>query len=271
MSKKELGLKAVPETMLWTLHNRASESLRSDGIIKDTKAEEIYKSIDYDYEKNFGKADASHAVRSLDFDKEIKYFLEKYPHGTIINLGEGLETQRYRVENSSALWVTIDLPQAIKAREQFIQPDERHIHIPISATDTSWFNVIPKDNPVFITAQGLFMYFYEEDVKKLLQNITSNFKKGYIMFDIIPKWMSKIASSDKGWKKTKHYTVPKCPWGINRDELKPTFENWLDEDIKVNDIGFSSFPRGAGKWLFSFFQVLPILKHKTASIVRIDF
>lgn len=268
---KEVNLKDVPETMLWTLHNRASESMRDDGIIKDKKAEEIYKNINYDYEKSFGKAEASHAVRSLDFDRELKEFLNKYPDATIVNLGEGLETQRFRIKDSNALWITVDLPDAIKARELFIEPDERHLHLSLSATDTKWFDCVRKTKPVFITAQGLFMYFKEEEVKNLLQEIISSFDDGYIMFDIIPSWMSKMASSPKGWKKTKDYTVPKCPWGINRDELEPTFKNWIKKDIKVNDIGFSTFPRGAGKWFFSLFQILPILKHKTATIVRIDF
>ena len=38
-------LSGVPETMLWTLHNRASEAARPDGCIRDEKCLEIYRSI----------------------------------------------------------------------------------------------------------------------------------------------------------------------------------------------------------------------------------
>jgi O-methyltransferase involved in polyketide biosynthesis len=98
----ESTLTDVPETMLWTLHNRAVEAMRDDGIIQDEKAIEIYRKIDYDYEQSFGKAEPSHAIRSLDFDREIRDFLDDYPNATIVNLGEGLETQRFRIESSDA-------------------------------------------------------------------------------------------------------------------------------------------------------------------------
>ena len=158
-SKIEFTLTDVPETMLWTLHNRAAEAMRTDGVIDDAKAIEIYRSIDYDYEGSFGVADCSHAIRSLVFDREIDKFLRVHPNGAIVNLGEGLETQRFRFPQSQASWFAIDVPEAIEIREQFIQPDEQHLHIPLSALDRSWFNYIPKDQPVFITS-------YEQKITK---------------------------------------------------------------------------------------------------------
>lgn len=64
----------VPETMLWTLHNRAREAARHDRIIDDPKCLEIYQALDYDYEKSFGKADMSHGVRSWLFDNKLSVF-----------------------------------------------------------------------------------------------------------------------------------------------------------------------------------------------------
>ena len=161
MKKLKSNLNSVPETMLWTLHNRATEAMRDDAIIKDEKCIEIYQTIDYDYIKNFGKAEPSHAVRSLLFDKEIREFLKDNPEGTIVNLGEGLETQRFRFKNDRCLWISVDLPAAIEIREQFIEPSKRHIHCPLSVLNRKWFDLVPKNKPVFVTAQGLFMYFSE--------------------------------------------------------------------------------------------------------------
>lgn len=124
---KKVQLKDVPETMLWTLHNRANEALRKDTIL-DKKAIEIYNSIEYDYVKSFSIPEPSHAVRSLTFDKEIRGFIKKKPECYIINLGEGLETQRFRFGKNKATWVSVDLPEAIELREQFIDADERHLH-----------------------------------------------------------------------------------------------------------------------------------------------
>ena len=108
--KVKVHITDVPETMLWTLHNRASEAMRNDGIISDPEAIRIYQAIDYDYERSFGKAEPSHAIRSLLFDMQLKSFLQQHPHGVIINLGEGLETQRFRVGGGEAHWFSTDLP-----------------------------------------------------------------------------------------------------------------------------------------------------------------
>ena len=102
---QEVKLKNVPQTMLWTLHNRATEAMRKDGIIKDERAIEIYHSIKYDYEGDFGKGEPSHAVRSLTFDKEIRNFIQNFPVCSIVNLGEGLETQRFRFSNENATFI----------------------------------------------------------------------------------------------------------------------------------------------------------------------
>ena len=45
LSKIKSTLTDVPEMMLWTLHNRAVEAMREDGIITDEKAIEIYNAI----------------------------------------------------------------------------------------------------------------------------------------------------------------------------------------------------------------------------------
>jgi O-methyltransferase involved in polyketide biosynthesis len=265
----KLILLEEPETMLWTLHNRATEAMRSDGIIDDEKAIEIYKSINYDYENNFGKAEPSHAVRSLIFDKAIQNFLKQYPESTIVNLGEGLETQRFRFKDEHAKWLSVDVPEAIEIRESFIDPDQRHIHCPVSAFDKKWFNEITDNKPVFITAQGLFMYFKEKDVKSLIGDITKAFQTGYIMFDTIPEWLSKKTLSEKGWQKTEHYTTPPMPWGINRDQIN-TLKNWSTNITGVSET-FYNFPRGMQKWMFNAMLLIPGLNKHAPTILTIAF
>jgi O-methyltransferase involved in polyketide biosynthesis len=263
-------LSGVPETTLWTLHNRAVESMRNDGILKDVKCEEIYNKIDFDYERQFGKADPSHAIRSLVFDRELRKYFSDHPDGTVVNLGEGLETQRYRLNLNSALWLSIDLPQAIELREKFIQPDDRHLHIPMSAIDREWISKVPEDKPVFITAQGLFMYLDEREVKSLIQIINSEFTCWYLMFDTVPTWLSKLTLSKNGWRKTRHYTVPKMPWGINRNVINTLIDKWLIGDIEVVDIGFEDYPRGYQKLLYKFLNSSPYLKNLLPTIIKMS-
>ncbi len=261
MSEKQPpNLTGVPETMLWTLHNRAYEASHPQAIINDPKCIEIYQALDYDYEKSFAKADGSHGVRSFLFDKKIRQFLQKYPDAVIVNLGEGLETQRYRINGDKALWISLDLPEGIALRERFIQPDKQHQHLAMSVFDTAWFDNIPANRAVFITAQGLLMFFPEQQVKQLLQLMAGRLPGACLMFDHIPLWMSKKTLSAKGWQITPYYTAPKMPWGINKNAIAPTLSDWLGKAVAVEDIPFV-FPRGKCRYLMPIFSHLPLLKN----------
>lgn len=266
--KLKPGLLDVPETLLWTLHNRANEAKRKDGIIADPKAIEIYDRIDYDYVKNFGKAEPSHAVRSNLFDHELNRFVREHPNGIIINLGEGLETQRFRVKSDTVTWYSVDLPESIAVREQFIEPDERHHHLALSAFAPEWFDKIPQGRPVFITAQGLLMYFEEEQVKWLIQQIARHFENAVFMFDTIPEWFS--SKTMKGMKKTSTYTTPQMPWGINRDKIPGTLKRW---EPRIQDIQLISFrfPRGASRLLFMAAEKIPFLRNRMPVVVKLRF
>lgn len=265
-------LHSVPETMLWTLHNRAVESLRPNGIIKDEKCEAIYSSLVYDYKKNFGNPEPSHAIRSLVFDEVIAEFLSKHPKATVVNLGEGLETQRFRFPNNQAAWISVDVPEAIEIREQFIEPDQQHIHCPVSATDIRWFDYVSKEEPVIVTAQGLFMYFKEEEVINLIKSITTEFKSGIIVFDTIPKWLSKKTLSEKGWQKTNNYTTPPMPWGIDRNEIISSISSWSEQINNIEELKYvKRFPRGYTKWLFPLLLQIPVLKNKIPTAVKLSF
>lgn len=147
------NLSGVPETMLGTLHNRASEASRDDGILQDPEAIRIYRTLDYDYEKAFGPPEPTNAVRSAMFDAELREFLNHHPNGVIVNLGEGFETHRFRVAGDEALWLSVDLPEAIAIREHFIAPDDKHRHVALSALNWAWFDEVPEERPVHITAR----------------------------------------------------------------------------------------------------------------------
>lgn len=268
------NLTGVPETTLWPLHNRASEAARPDGCIHDPKCLEIYRALDYDYDRSFGKAEPSHGVRSQLFDERIAAFLAEHPDGVIVNLGEGLETERFRFEDSryaQSLWLSVDLPEAIALRERFIQPDERHLHIPISALDTAWFDAVPAGRPVFIAAQGLFMYFTEAEVGTLVKAMARRFPGAILMFDYLNVILSKRTLSEKGWMKTKYYRTPPMPWGLNRDQVAPLFSRWLGQPIEVHNVTFL-FPRGFVRWLLPFLERnLPRVMNRAPGMCWLQF
>ncbi|PAT40149.1 class I SAM-dependent methyltransferase [Vandammella animalimorsus] len=254
------GLRDVPETTLWTLHNRASEAARPDGCIRDPKCLEIYRALDYDYERRFGPAEASHGVRSQLFDERMRAFVAAHPDGVIVNLGEGLETHRFRVHAPRALWLSVDLPEAIALRERFIAPDAQHRHIAASAMDLAWMDAVPPGRAVFISAQGLLMYLREQDVAALLRAMATRFPGAWLMFDHLHPRLSARSLSAQGWMKTPHYRTPPMPWGVRRDALQPLISRWLGQPVAVQHVRFR-FPRGPLRWLVPLLERTPFVNH----------
>ncbi|MHC4300637.1 MAG: class I SAM-dependent methyltransferase, partial [Planctomycetota bacterium] len=273
MSSRKLkpNLSGVPETMLGTLHNRVSEAGRDDGMLHDPEAVRIYKTLDYDFDKSFGAGEPTQAVRSAMFDAELREFLDHHPDGVIVNLAEGLETQRFRVAGDEALWLSVDLPEAIAIRERFIAPDDKHRHVALSALDRAWFDEVPKERPVYLTAQGLLMYLPEEQVRMLFKDLAKRFPGAWFTFDTIPRWLSR-KTVKCGWKKTAHYTTPKMPWGINRHQIAPTLRAWVPTLEEVMELRWWRFPRGVGRWLFPLMFATPILnRYAPPVITRVRF
>ncbi|MEM9557800.1 MAG: class I SAM-dependent methyltransferase [Acidobacteriota bacterium] len=267
--REQPTLTDVPETMLWTLHNRASEAMRHDCVLEDEKAIEIFRAIDYDYRRHFGRPEPSHALRSLVFDHEIREFLNADPHGVVVNLGEGLETQRYRVDGAS-LWLTVDLPEAIEIRERFIEPDERHQHLALSALDRAWIDAIPEGRSTLVTAQGLFMYFTEADVRSLLTDLSRDLPGCCIVFDTIPRWFSRKTLSRKGLQRTRHYRAPAMPWGIDRGDIEATMGSWFGDRAEITDIGYPVFPRGISRCMTWLWFTVPRLRRISPTIVKVQ-
>lgn len=261
--KLELG--GIPETMLWTLHNRASEAKRSNARLKDPEAIRIYDAIAYDYERSFGKPDGSHPMRSLVFDDALRPWLAAHPGGTVVELACGLETQFQRCDDGRVRWLCVDVSEAIDVRERFLPETQRCRHVRKSALDLTWMDEVDASRGVFVSAQGLFMYFEEKDVRRLTVAMIDRFPGVEIMFDTIPRWFSK--KTLKGFGKTKHYTAPPMPWGVVRDDIDPLIRAWSDRvsSVSVEPYGILRAPR----WFYWVFSRVPVLRNVPPTIVHV--
>jgi O-methyltransferase involved in polyketide biosynthesis len=268
MTVQSLDLTGIPETMLWTLHNRASEAARPDGVLRDELALQIYRAVRYDYERSFGPPDSSHGVRSAVFDGELRWFLNAHPDGVVVNLGEGLETQRFRVDSDAALWLCVDVPEAIAVRERFIQPDARHLHLAMSAFDRAWIDRVPAGRAVYVTAQGLLMYFEPRDVEALFRDLAARLPGAWFAFDHIPGWISR--KTLRGWWKTPHYRTPPMPWGIDRHLVAPTLRAWVPALTDITTLPFI-LARGVPRMLFKAVMCTPGLNRYVPGITRVRF
>ena len=212
-SKTRIDLTGVPETMLWPLWNRAAEARRHDRLIDDPLSAELVDRLDYDLRRRFGRPSVYHAVRARVSDDLIRDYLErKGSDAVVVALGEGLETQLWRIGDKTPKWVSVDVPEAVAVRQGLLPASDSQSLVACSALDDDWMDAVPKETAPLITAAGLLMYFEEADVRDLLSRIANRFPGAELFFDTIPPFFAK--KTLKGFKVTKHYTAPRMPWGI---------------------------------------------------------
>lgn len=186
--KVKMELTNIEKTLLIPLWSRAKETETINPIINDKMSCEIVKKLEYDFsdiEKNSTLLKRLiFVVRAKTFDNAITNFISKYPKSAIVNLGAGLDTTFFRLDNEKLNWYNIDLPEVIKLRKKLLPQSNREKCIGKSFLDFSWFNDIKKDydNVLFI-AGGLFAYYDEENIKKFLNNLAKSFPNAEIIFD----------------------------------------------------------------------------------------
>jgi O-methyltransferase involved in polyketide biosynthesis len=195
------GLRGVSETLLATLYLRNLETKRKDGIIKDNYAVEIVKRIDYNFSANASPfTQALIAIRTELIDEIVKKFIQQYPTATIINLGTGLCTRYFRVDNSLINWFGVDLPEVKLVWDDLFNETERLHYLGYSALDYSWIKNIKAEasGKTLIIAEGLLMYFSEVEVKQLFNVIKHCFPQSELIFDALGIFLAKNSRLNSG-------------------------------------------------------------------------
>ena len=228
-------LTGVPETLLWPLYGRASEANRSDGLLRDSGALRLMESIDYPFVERFGRPSQVFALRARCFDKVVEEFLARYPDALVVSLGEGLETQFWRVDNGTVHWLTVDLPETLEIRHTLLPDGPRRQSLASSAFAPAWMEHVERllaeqSRRVCIVAQGLLMYFDRDEVDGLIKECASRFPGGTMVFDTIPSWLAKGAPGGT-WlslslmrgrddRPDKRYRLPPMRWGTSLGEAQ---------------------------------------------------
>jgi O-methyltransferase involved in polyketide biosynthesis len=216
-----VALEGVPETLLWTLYHRASEARRPDAVLDDPQAVALVDRIDYPFADRFGDARAAgqwQALRARTFDVQVRRFLAANPGGTVVALGEGLETQFWRVDDGRVRWLTVDLPETVAVRERLLPAGERRRVVEGSALDERWMDAVDAQHGVLLTAQGLFMYFEREQVHGLITGCARRFPGAALVFDALPSWLAVASRRQGGVRGGTGYQAPPWHWGIDPRE-----------------------------------------------------
>jgi O-methyltransferase involved in polyketide biosynthesis len=196
--KININLGNVQKTLMLPLWGRAIESKKSKPQLFDPTAVRIIEQVDFDFSQWAQNLDELSQIawikRSLLGDRVIKTFLEKYPAGTVVNVGCGLDTTFERIDNGKLTWYDLDLPDVIDLRRLFIAENERRKFIASSFLEKDWLEQITVQGNVLFMSAGVLYYFQEEVVKGFIQRLLEKFPGSEMLFDVCSPMGVKIAN-----------------------------------------------------------------------------
>ncbi len=274
MSQDDISFKGtIQETMLGPLWARAKYSKLYPDILDDKKSFEIIKNIGYDFTKiqdYLGEwRGIGLLVRARNFDNALKKYIEKFPETAVVNVGAGLDTTFYRVDNGRIKWYDLDLPDAIEFRKKYIPQSTRCVYISKSALDYSWFDQVDF-NPaqgIFIIAGGFIYYFQESEISALFGALAQKFPGGELIFDCVSNLAIKVAH-----KRAKKAGVETPFWHIGISNPNKIIAKWSDK-IKMID-WYTMYARTDlnPSWHKKTLKMIKIAERfKTAKIVQVKF
>ncbi len=183
----ELG--EVQRTLFFPLLGRARESERKRPLLRDPKAVELVRAIDFDTATyNQGAASFIVVIRTMILDWWVSQFLARHPDGTVVELGTGLNTRFERTDNGRVHWVDLDLPDTIELRRRFFADTRRRTMVAASLLDEDWLaEVERRPGPYFFVSDGVLVYLREEQVTGALARIAARFPGARLAFDTYPR------------------------------------------------------------------------------------
>ncbi len=184
------NLHNVHETLLLPLWCRAAATELNSTAFKDFMAIQMIRRIDYDFSRFRMKIRKFFivmlAARAKEQDEIINRFLSEHPRATIVNIGAGLDTTFYRVNNGTIKWYDLDVSDVIALRKVLLQPSPQIHYIAKSMFDHGFLQEItPPEDGILFLVSGVLMYFTETEIRSLLESITAGFPGCEIAFDAL--------------------------------------------------------------------------------------
>ena len=186
----QTNLTGVSQTLLLPLIGRAVASKFKHPLLYDSEALQIVERFKLETAPLLKHYSGVYAKQFLDrayqIEQQVKEFINKNPDVVIGNLGAGLDTTFYRINNTHIKWVDIDLPDVIKLRKDLLMLNPQVYPIACSVLDESWVKHVKKlSGKYFFIAARLLFYFTEDEVQQIFSLICNNFPQSPIIFDTI--------------------------------------------------------------------------------------
>jgi O-methyltransferase involved in polyketide biosynthesis len=134
----------------------------------------------------------------------------------VVALGEGLETQFWRVDNGRVRWLTVDVSETMDLRHRVLPNGPRQSSHRGSALDLDWVDRLDPTDPILVTAQGLLPYFPRDQVHYLIAGIAERLPGSLLVFDAVPEAMLDLVRRASG--RERDLAVELWTWLFNAGE-----------------------------------------------------
>lgn len=111
--------------------------------------------------------------------------MDAHPEGLVVNLGAGLDTRFYRLDNGTITWIDIDLPEVVAFRQKLQEPaNPRRLLLAASVLEDGWVPHVKRlaRSGVLFVAEGLFPYFTESQHRAVFAELSDNFPGQEMLF-----------------------------------------------------------------------------------------
>ena len=132
---------SVQETLLIPLYGRKMAMDLYPDLFEDKECQSLLESIDFDaptmseIKAKIGALMA--ATRQYDMAEVCRTYLKDHPNAAVVNLGCGLDTTFYQVDNAAAKGYNLDFLDVIRARNELLPPRARECNIACDLNDIS--------------------------------------------------------------------------------------------------------------------------------------
>ncbi|MFA5065930.1 MAG: class I SAM-dependent methyltransferase [Dehalococcoidia bacterium] len=196
----DVKISDISSTMLITLYCRALESRSRNPIINDPEAVRIADTInsrlagsgerlyrDLAQGKLDKKLTTFISLRARRFDDYARAFLSGNPGGTVVNMGCGLDTRFWRIDDGKMGFYDLDLPEVIEIKRKLCREAGRYHMIASSVLDYNWLSLLKNETggPVLFLAEGLVMYLEKKDVRELVLKLQSSFPGSELVCEVV--------------------------------------------------------------------------------------
>jgi len=254
----EIDFSDVEESCLLTLYCHAQENRREDPILEDPRSLEIAKRIDpllaashSELQKLISGGNLRDALlvhiclRAKKYDDYARDVLRRHPAAAIVNIGCGLDTRFDRIDNGSARFYDIDLPEVIRFKRKLVEETARYRLIDSSVFDFSWMDRVMADRPrhVLFMAEGVFMYCEPQRVKDLVLELQRRFPGSELVCEVFNrKWLNPFMRKMIATKLQRQYRMSRDTMFTFGVADSREMERWHDGITFLDDWSFIDSP-----------------------------